>query len=109
MAAEKNEKATDLIVAQKLKDAGIAFCPNGSSISEIKKALKSASKRGNGRNGYPEYVARVGDFHIISRMSFCLIPMFTRFIQRCHFPVLHSCSCLAQSQCVAPVSAMVIP
>lgn len=65
MTAEKNEKATDLIVAQKLKDAGIAFCPNGSSISEIKKALKSASKRGNGRNGYPEYVARVGDFLIV--------------------------------------------
>ena len=61
----KNEKATDLIVAQKLKDAGIAFYPNGSSIAEIKKALKSASKRGNGRNGYPEYVAQVGDFLLV--------------------------------------------
>ena len=54
-----------MIVAQKLKDAGIAFYPNGSSIAEIKKALKSASKRGNGRNGYPEYVAQVGDFLLV--------------------------------------------
>lgn len=61
----KNERATDLAVAQKLTDAGIAFCPNGSSIADIKKALKSASKRGNGRNGYPEYVARVGDFLLV--------------------------------------------
>lgn len=27
--------------------------------------MKSASKRGNGRNGYPEYVARVGDFLLV--------------------------------------------
>ena len=60
-----NEKNTDLIVASKLKAAGIEFSPNGSSIPEIKKALKSASKRGNGRNGYPEYVAQVGDFLLV--------------------------------------------
>ena len=65
MAATKNEKQTDLIVAQKLKDVGIKFYPNGSSIADIKKALKSASKRGNGRNGYPEYVAQVGDFLLV--------------------------------------------
>ena len=51
MASSKNERATDLIVAQKLKDVGIKFYPNGSSIADIKKALKSASKKGSGRNG----------------------------------------------------------
>lgn len=61
----RNEKITDLIVAQKLKTAGIDFCPNGSSIVEIKKALKSASKKGNGRSGYPEFVAKVGDFLLV--------------------------------------------
>lgn len=61
----KNEKQTDLIVAQKLKDVGIKFSPNGSTIVDIKKALKSASKKGNGKNGYPEYVAQVGDFLIV--------------------------------------------
>lgn len=60
-----NEKATDLIVAAKLKNAGIPFCPNGSLIPEIKKALKSASKKGNGRYGYPEFVAQVGDFLLV--------------------------------------------
>lgn len=60
-----NEKITDLIVAQKLKDVGIKFSPNGSSIVDIKKALKSASKRCSGRNGYPEFVARVGEFLIV--------------------------------------------
>ena len=65
MASSKNERATDLIVAQKLKDVGIKFYPNGSSIADIKKALKSASKKGSGRNGYPEYVAQVGDFLLV--------------------------------------------
>ena len=61
----KNEKETDLIVAQMLKDVGIKFHPNGSSVTDIKKALKSASKKGSGRNGYPEYVAQVGDFLLV--------------------------------------------
>lgn len=60
-----NEKITDLIVASKLKTAGIAFYPNGSAIKEIQKALKSASKKGNGKSGYPEYVAKVGDFLLV--------------------------------------------
>ena len=60
-----NERKTDLIVAAKLRAAGIRFYPNGSMIPEIKKALKSASKKGNGKNGYPEYVAQVGKFLIV--------------------------------------------
>lgn len=60
-----NEKATDLIVAAKLEAAGIPFYPNGSCIPEIKKALKSASKKGNGKSGYPEFVAQVGDFLLV--------------------------------------------
>lgn len=60
-----NEKNTDLIVAAKLKAAGIPFCPNGSAIKDIKKALKSASKKGNGQSGYPEFVAQVGDFLLV--------------------------------------------
>ena len=60
-----NEKSTDLIVAGMLQSAGIKFCPNGSTIPEIKKALKSASKKGNGQAGYPEFVAQVGDFLLV--------------------------------------------
>ena len=57
----KKEVKTDLWVATQLKDAGIDFDAQGSNIKEIDEALKTASKRGTGQAGYPEYVAVIKD------------------------------------------------
>lgn len=61
----KKEVKTDLWVAAQLDDCGIQFDAQGSSVKEIDEALKSASKRGTGNVGYPEYVAVIGDFVIV--------------------------------------------
>ncbi len=61
----KKEKATDLWVYDLLKEANISLDPQGSSIKEIDDALKTASKRGTGKVGYPEYVGIVKDFIIV--------------------------------------------
>ena len=61
----KKEVKTDLWVARQLDDCKIKYDPQGSSIKEIDKALRSASKRGTGKAGYPEYVAVVKDFVIV--------------------------------------------
>lgn len=61
----KKEPKTDLWVADQLKDCGIRFDAQGSDVKEIDEALKTASKRGTGRVGYPEYTAVVGDFVIV--------------------------------------------
>lgn len=61
----RTEAALDLWVADRLTECDIEFTPQGSGIKDIEKALKSASKRGTGRAGYPEYVARVGRFIIV--------------------------------------------
>lgn len=60
-----NEKETDLIIANLLKEADIHATPNGSNILEIADALKSGSKRGTGKKGFPEFVAKVGEFIIV--------------------------------------------
>ena len=60
-----NEKKTDLIIASLLNKAGINATPNGSDIIEVAEALKTASKRGTNKKGFPEFVARVGDFLIV--------------------------------------------
>lgn len=60
-----NEKKTDIIIANLLRDAGIKATPNDSDVKEIHDALKTASKRGTGHNGFPEFVAVVGDFVIV--------------------------------------------
>lgn len=60
-----NEKKTDIIIADLLKDAGIKATPNDSDVKEIHEALGTASKRGTGDRGFPEYVAVVGDFVIV--------------------------------------------
>ncbi|MBS5359961.1 HsdM family class I SAM-dependent methyltransferase [Finegoldia magna] len=59
------EKSTDLWVYDLLKEANISLDPQGSSIKEINEALKTASKRGTGRVGFPEYVGVVKDFIIV--------------------------------------------
>ena len=61
----RKEAALDLWVADRLTECDIEFTPQGSGIKDIEEALKSASKRGTGRAGYPEYVARVGRFIIV--------------------------------------------
>lgn len=61
----KKEVKTDLWVYDLLKDAGINLDPQGCSIKEIDKALKTASKKGTGNVGYPEYVGVIKDFLIV--------------------------------------------
>ena len=61
----KKEVKIDLWVASQLKEFRIPFDAQGSDVKEIDEALKSASKRGTGRAGYPEYVAVIGDFVLV--------------------------------------------
>lgn len=61
----KQEIQTDFWVHSLLKNAGIDAVPQGSNILEVNEALKSASKRGTGNAGYPEFTATVKDFLIV--------------------------------------------
>lgn len=61
----KKEAKTDLWVYDLLKEAGICLDPQGCSIKEVDEALKTASKKGTGNVGYPEYVGVVGDFLLV--------------------------------------------
>lgn len=61
----KKEVKTDLWVAAQLKEHGIPFDAQGSDVKEIDAALKSASKRGTGNVGWPEYVAVIHDFVLV--------------------------------------------
>lgn len=61
----KKEVKTDLWVAKQLDDCGISFDAQGSNVKEIDEALKTASKRGTGKAGYPEYVAVIKDFVLV--------------------------------------------
>ena len=49
----KKEVLTDLWVYELLKEAKINLSPQGSNIKEIDNALKSASKAGTGKVGFP--------------------------------------------------------
>ena len=59
------EVKTDLWVARQLDDSQIKYDAQGSNVKEFNAALQSASKRGTGNVGYPEYVAVVKDFVIV--------------------------------------------
>jgi type I restriction-modification system DNA methylase subunit len=48
-----------------LKASKIEYTPNGSDIKEVQEALKTASKKGTGKVGFPEFVAKVKDFIIV--------------------------------------------
>ena len=61
----KKEVKTDLWVAKQLDECNIRYDAQGSNTKEIDEALKSASKRGTGKAGYPEYVAVIGDFVLV--------------------------------------------
>lgn len=65
MSMLSKEKSTDLWVYDLLKEANISLDPQGSTIKEINEALKTASKRGTGKVGYPEYTGVVKDFLIV--------------------------------------------
>ncbi len=60
-----NERKTDFFIGGLLDNVKIKYTPNGSDIKEIDDALKTASKRGNGKAGYPEFTAKVNDFVIV--------------------------------------------
>jgi len=63
----KKEVMTDLWVYDMLKEIGVQdkFSAQGSNIKEIDEALSSASKKGTGKVGFPEYVGIVKDFLIV--------------------------------------------
>ena len=60
-----NEKITDDFISNLLRDANIDYTPNGSKIEEIAEALGTASKKGTGKSGFPEFVAQSGDFILV--------------------------------------------
>ena len=61
----KKEVKTDLWVHDLLKQADIKLDAQGSSVLEIDTALKTASKRGTGKVGFPEYVGVVKDYLLV--------------------------------------------
>lgn len=61
----KKEVKTDLWVHDLLKQADIKLDAQGSSVLEIDAALKTASKRGTGKVGFPEYVGVVKDYLLV--------------------------------------------
>lgn len=61
----KKEVVTDYWVNGLLQDAGIELEPQGSTIHEINNALKTASKSGSGKVGFPEFVGIVKDFILV--------------------------------------------
>lgn len=61
----KNERITDFLIGELLKEVNIDFTPNGSNIKELRDALKTASKKGTGRAGFPEFTAKSGDFILV--------------------------------------------
>lgn len=63
----KKEVNTDLWVYDLLKEAKIQdkFTAQGSTIKEINEALQTASKRGTGKVGFPEYVGVVKNILIV--------------------------------------------
>ena len=61
----KNERVLDFHIGKLLDQANIVYTPNGSSIKEVQDALKTSSKKGTGKAGYPEFTATSGDFLIV--------------------------------------------
>jgi len=61
----KKEVKTDLWVHGLLKSADVYLTPQGCDILEINEALKTASKSGTGKVGFPEYCGVVKDFIIV--------------------------------------------
>ena len=64
---KKKEIMTDLWVYDMLKEIGVEkdFSAQGSNIKEINEALSTASKKGTGNVGFPEYVGVIKDFLVV--------------------------------------------
>lgn len=60
-----NERKTDFFIGKLLDSAKIDYTPNGSNITEIQEALKTASKKGTGRAGFPEFVGKSKEFILV--------------------------------------------
>jgi len=60
-----NERKTDFFICRLLTASDITYTPNGSDIKEIHDSLKTASKKGTGKTGFPEFTAKVGDFILV--------------------------------------------
>ena len=60
-----NERKTDFFIGKLLDLAQIKYTPNASDIKEIQDALKTASKKGTGKVGFPEFTALSKDFVIV--------------------------------------------
>lgn len=61
----KKEKNLDIFISKLLDNAKIKYSADGSSIKEINIALKTASKKGTGKVGFPEFVGISNDFIIV--------------------------------------------
>ena len=61
----KKEIKTDFWVYSLLQSANIDATAQGSNIKEVDEALKSASKKGTGESGFPDFTAKVKDFLIV--------------------------------------------
>lgn len=63
----KKEVMTDLWVYDMLREIGVhnLFSAQGSNIKELDEALSTASKKGTGNVGFPEYVGVIKDFLIV--------------------------------------------
>jgi type I restriction enzyme M protein len=61
----KKEAKTDLWVHGLLQEANIQLEPQGSTILELNEALKTASKSGSGKAGFPEFIGVVKDFILV--------------------------------------------
>lgn len=61
----KNERVTDFFIGKLLDLAKIRYTPNGSSVKEIQDAMKSASKKGTGKVGFPDFVGKSNDFILV--------------------------------------------
>jgi len=83
MSEMSKEAMTDLWVAKLLERAGIKADAQGSSIKEVSDALKSASKKGSGNAGFPEYVACVKDFLIVIEDKASLLQHEKKNIEGC--------------------------
>lgn len=65
ISMKHKEAHTDLWVYELLKEAGLDLDPQGSTIPEVEQALKTASKKGTGKAGRPEFCGAVKDFLIV--------------------------------------------
>lgn len=61
----KKEVLTDFWVNDLLREAKIQLSPQGSTIKEVDEALKTASKAGTGKVGFPEFCGVVKDFLLV--------------------------------------------